>query len=118
MPRCHEVVGMPAGDSGALRAAAHEDDRPDLQRRLAAALRRTQQPEQVQIGCRTGDGRQSDLAVVVSVIRDPEGRAMNVLLVFHDITEVRRLAVQLRHGEKMQAVGLLMGPMPHRCSTA
>jgi len=80
-----------------------------LQRaRLAGAL-----PERLTTAARTDGGRHLDLDVVITAIQGGDGRAMNGMAVFHDITEERRLAAQIRQAEKMQAVGLLAGGIAH-----
>ncbi len=61
----------------------------------------------------TKDGRRIDVAVSVSPIYNDERQVEGVSAIQRDITERRRLEEQLRHSQKMEAVGRLAGGVAH-----
>jgi len=62
---------------------------------------------------RRHDGVSIDAQVIISSVRDPAGRIVNLLLVGRDATEENRLREQLRHRQKLEAVGTLAGGVAH-----
>jgi len=58
------------------------------------------------------DGEKRQMQVVVSPIKNKEGESQTVIQML-DITERNRLEQQLRHAQKMKAVGTLAGGVAH-----
>jgi hypothetical protein len=59
------------------------------------------------------DGKEVVIDHSAAPILDDNGAITGAVLVFRDITESRRLEEQLRHAEKMKAVGQLAGGIAH-----
>ncbi len=59
------------------------------------------------------DGTERRIADDSAPIRSADGEIVGVVLVFRDVTEQHRLAMELRQSEKMQALGQLAGGIAH-----
>jgi PAS domain S-box-containing protein len=59
------------------------------------------------------DGTMCVVRIVKTPLRDEQGGIVGVLGIFWDVTEQRNLEAQLRHAQKMDAVGQLAGGIAH-----
>jgi len=59
------------------------------------------------------DGQPLDLELVVSPVHDAGGATVSFVTVARDVTEERRLREQLRHAQRLEAVGTLAGGVAH-----
>ena len=59
------------------------------------------------------NGREFPIDVCAAPINDDQGGLTGAVLVFRDVTESRRIDEQLRHAQKMEAVGQLAGGVAH-----
>jgi PAS domain S-box-containing protein len=62
---------------------------------------------------RRKDGHDIHVSVSVSPIRDRQGQLVGASAIVRDITERKRLEEQVRHAQKMEAVGRLAGGVAH-----
>jgi PAS domain S-box-containing protein len=59
------------------------------------------------------DGSSFDIELVTSPVHDDAGGVVNHVLVVRDVTEEKRLREQLRHSQKLEAIGTLAGGVAH-----
>ena len=60
-----------------------------------------------------GDGRQRELQVKISAVRDDSGRVINYAAIESDVTQERSLEIYIRQLQKLEALGTLAGGIAH-----
>jgi PAS domain S-box-containing protein len=66
-----------------------------------------------QVKVRRRDGAVALLEVLLSPVRGPSGETVSRVLAARDVTEEHRLRDQLRHAQRLEAVGTLAGGVAH-----
>jgi PAS domain S-box-containing protein len=79
---------------------------------LRAAVRQDQ-PWKGELLARRRDGAALVLELVVSPVHDAAGTTVSLVTVARDLSEERRLVDQLRHAQKLEAVGTLASGVAH-----
>jgi PAS domain S-box-containing protein len=70
-------------------------------------------PLEFEVACRTKQGETRPLMISLSLVRAADGQAEAVLLVASDMTRQKRLDLEARRAEKLQAVGQLASGVAH-----
>jgi PAS domain S-box-containing protein len=86
-----------------------EDETP----RILARIRSGEHIEHYETARQRKDGRLIQISLTISPIYDAQGRIIAASAVGRDITEKAKLEEQLRHSQKMEAIGLLAGGVAH-----
>jgi two-component system, cell cycle sensor histidine kinase and response regulator CckA len=100
-----EVIGKPY-------PLASEAMQPEIARSRARALREGRFTD-VQVQRVRRDGSLVDLSLSVGVIRNAQAEPSGFVLLAADLSERAKLEAQLRHAQKMDAVGQLAGGIAH-----
>jgi PAS domain S-box-containing protein len=79
---------------------------------LAQALSRTT-PWKGELSIRSSAGDPIDAEVVTSPVQSRGGAIIKYVIVARDVTEEKRLRDQLRHSQKLEAIGTLAGGVAH-----
>ncbi|HEX7622192.1 MAG TPA: PAS domain-containing protein, partial [Anaeromyxobacteraceae bacterium] len=79
---------------------------------LAQALTRTT-PWKGELSIRSSAGDPIDAEVVTSPVQSRGGAIVKYVIVARDVTEEKRLRDQLRHSQKLEAIGTLAGGVAH-----
>jgi PAS domain S-box-containing protein len=113
-PAFEQITGWAAAEICGRKAA---DASPDLfegtaGRELRAALRLSK-AWKGGIPLHRRDGEPLDLELVVSPVHDAQGQVVSFVTAARDVTEERRLLEQLRHSQRLEAVGNLAGGVAH-----
>jgi PAS domain S-box-containing protein len=112
-PALAEMLGYDSVDellaAGIERAYAASGERAELMRRYADADR----VEQVEVDWVRKDGRPVRVQLSGRQVRNAAGTIEAFEMIVQDVTERRQLERQLRHSQKMEAVGQLTGGIAH-----
>ncbi|MGA7567149.1 MAG: PAS domain S-box protein [Terriglobales bacterium] len=101
-----EIVGK---HISILAPADRKDEIPDILRKIASGESVTHF-ESVRV---TKDGRQLDVSISISPLRDATDEIIGASVIARDITAQKRAEDQLHQSQKMEAIGRLAGGVAH-----
>ena len=108
------VYGYPAAEAiGRPMTMLLPSDRPDEEPAILAQIGRGERVEHFETVRRTRNGDLIEVSLTISPIRDAIGRVVGASHVARDITERKRLDIQLRHTQKLESLGVLAGGVAH-----
>jgi two-component system sensor histidine kinase HydH len=85
---------------------------PETCRAFIASLKRDKRIMAGELDCPFADGRTVPLEVIVTVLKE-EGKAAGIVLLFRDITEVRRLKKEIVRNQHLASLGSLAAGVAH-----
>ena len=88
-------------------------DRQDEVSQFLERIRRGEHVEHYETVRRKKDGREIDISLTISPIKNAEGGIIGASTIARDITEQKSLQRQLLQAQKMEAVGTLAGGIAH-----
>ncbi len=88
-------------------------DHPEEIRRILERVRRGESVEHYESVRLTKDGRQLDVSVRISPIRDASGNPIGASAISRDITHQKQAEEHIRQAQKMDAIGRLAGGLAH-----
>jgi PAS domain S-box-containing protein len=101
-----EVVGK---HISILAPDDRKDEIPEILRKIA----RGETIEHYESSRVTKDGRQLDVSISISPLRDSKGKIVGASAIARDITSQKRAEGQLHQAQKMEAIGRLAGGVAH-----
>ena len=101
-----EAIGQPIT---LIAAPERLDEMPQILERIKQGTR----VEHYETMRRTKGGQVVQVSLTVSPIHDASGRIMGASKIARDITQLRRLEEELRHAQKLEALGTLAGGIAH-----
>jgi len=111
------MLGVPAGD--AIGKKAQDVIAPislDLWRKIVDGLALGREEERGEARVITPDGAEVPLGVSVSLLKDEDSRA-GVVLIFQDLTDVKRMTERVRLADRLAALGELSAAIAHEIRT-
>jgi two-component system cell cycle sensor histidine kinase/response regulator CckA len=117
----HRIFGVPLGEfqgtTETFFTFVHADDR-DAVRAAADAAATQGKPIDIVHRIVTTDGSVRWVHEKADVVRDVQGQPVRLIGTVQDVTERRQLEEQLRHAQKLDAIGTLAGGIAHDLNNA
>ncbi len=89
----------------------------ELHQKIMDALVRGKEEERGEVNAVTREGRDVPLGVSTSLLEDDDGRTGGVVLIFQDLTDVKRMAERMRLADRLAALGEMSAAIAHEIRT-
>ncbi|MDB9823204.1 PAS domain S-box protein [Deltaproteobacteria bacterium] len=110
-----EVGGYRMSSAEYFRRFVHPDDLPVMLEEIQKTLEKTDPPFSGQLEHRMlyADGMEGHINVRFFIVKDDQGKTIKTYGVNQDITERKRMDVELLRSQKLESVGMLAGGIAH-----
>jgi two-component system sensor histidine kinase PilS (NtrC family) len=88
-----------------------------MEEKISEALANGRVEERGEVSAVTRDGRELPLGVSVSLLRDADGGAGGVVLIFQDLTEVKNMTERVRLADRLAVLGEMSAAIAHEIRT-
>lgn len=113
-PAAERLYGFAAGDAvGQSSTLIVPEDRQDELRTMRAQMQRGERIAPFETIRMHKDGTRIDVSLTMSLVTTPAGIVLGTSTSARDITAQKQLHEQLRHAQKMEAIGQLTGGLAH-----
>jgi len=111
------MLGIPVAEAmGGKAADALAPVSPELYAKIVAALTDGEEEERGEVVAMTRDRGEVPLGISVSLLKD-DGVTAGAVLIFQDLTEVKRMTEKVRRADKLAALGELSAGIAHEIRT-
>jgi two-component system sensor histidine kinase PilS (NtrC family) len=112
------MLAVPISEAiGRKAAEVIEPLSSELHQKIMDALVRGKEEERGEVKAVTREGRDVPLGVSTSLLEDDDGRTRGVVLIFQDLTDVKRMAERMRLADRLAALGEMSAAIAHEIRT-
>jgi two-component system, NtrC family, sensor histidine kinase PilS len=112
------MFGMAPGSAiGRKAQEVFEPVSAELLRKIADGLAEGREEERAEVNARRLDGTEIPLGISVSILKDDDGCTRGIVLVFQDLTDVKRIEERIRLADRLAVLGEMSAAIAHEIRT-